>query len=330
MPEHGGDLARASGEYGIPVERWLDLSTGINPLGYPVPAVPPQAWLRLPADALALLRAARDYYGAADALPVAGTQAAIQALPRLRPRSRVMLAALTYNEYAHAWRRSGHAVQAVSPREFEARLEATDVLVVCNPNNPTGERFEPERLLDWHARLAARDGWLIVDEAFVDATPAASLVPFAARPGLVVLRSLGKFFGLAGARVGFAFAAGAMLHALREELGPWSVAGPAQFAARAALEDRAWQAGTRAALAESQQRLRTLLARSGIAARGTALFQWWQHARAAELHRALARQAIWTRWVPEGGGLRFGLPGDEAQWQRLARALVAWEQKQCA
>ncbi len=331
MLEHGGNLARASEEYGIPEERWLDLSTGINPAGYPAPPAPPGIWQRLPGDAGPLLRAAREYYRAAELLQVAGTQAAIQALPRLRSRSRVTLAALTYNEYAHAWTRQGHAVQAVAPCEFDARIADTNVLIVCNPNNPTGERIESERLLEWHARLAARGGWLIVDEAYIDTTPDASLVPLASRPGLIVLRSLGKFFGLAGARVGFAAAERALLHALEDELGPWCVAGPAQFAAIAALCDRNWQAQTRAGLIASGQRLHRLLASAGIAGQGTALFQWWPHERAAELHRALAQQAILTRRIRDGdgGGIRIGFPRDETDWRRLEQALDRWKELQC-
>lgn len=332
MLEHGGNVARASREYGIPEERWLDLSTGINPNGYPVSPVPPGIWQRLPGDAEPLLRWAREYYQAAELLAVAGTQAAIQALPRLRPQSRVTLAALTYNEYAPAWRRKGHAVQVVPPREFGARIAETDVLVVCNPNNPTGECIECDRLLEWHAKLVARGGWLLIDEAYIDVMPDESLARFASRPGLVVLRSLGKFFGLAGARVGFVAAEATLLQALQDELGPWSVAGPARFAAIAALRDRDWQVQTRAALIASGRRLHELLGCSGIDALGTALFQWWRHERAAELHRALARQGILTRRINDGdsGGVRIGLPGAEADWRRLEQALVMWKEMQCA
>lgn len=323
MPEHGGDLARASKKYGVPVERWLDLSTGINPLGYPVPQVPASDWLRLPGNSESLLRAASDYYQADYMLPVAGTQAAIQALPRLRARSRVMLAALTYNEYAYTWKRHGHAVQAVPIREFDRHLAQTDVLIVCNPNNPTGERIDPVQLLDWHARLSAHGGWLIVDEAYIDTTPEASLTSCAARPGLVVLRSLGKFFGLAGARVGFAFASADLLRDLQYELGPWTVSGPAQFVAGTALADRVWHARARAALTKAGQQLNALLARAGVAAQGTALFQWWQDEQAGSLHRELARQAVLTRWFgnAEPGGIRFGLPGIDEEWQRLEQSL---------
>lgn len=326
MPEHGGDLLRASREYGIAAERWLDLSTGINPFGYPVPPVPEREWLRLPSNPEALLRAASEYYETEALLPVAGTQAAIQALPRLRPRSRVILAALTYNEHAHAWRRHGHHVQAAPMDRFDERLAEADVLIVCNPNNPTGERIERKRLLEWRATLADRGGWLIVDEAYIDPTPEESLASFAGQAGLVILRSLGKFFGLAGARVGFVFAERALLRALESELGPWAVSGPAQFAACSALRDRAWQAHTRSSLIESAQRLHILLGHAGLAARGTALFQWCRHERAAELHHVLARQAIMTRVFREDtpASIRFGLPGAEDEWTRLADALALW------
>jgi cobalamin biosynthesis protein CobC len=324
MLEHGGDLTRASKEYGIRKEDWLDLSTGINPLGYPVPAVPAQDWLRLPDDSNpVLLQTARDYYQADWLLPVAGSQAAIRALPRIRPRSRVLVSALTYNEHAHAWQRGGHAVRAVRMRECEAHLSQTDVLIVCNPNNPTGELIERAQLLEWHANLAAHGGWLIVDEAFIDAMPEASAAPLATRPGLIVLRSLGKFFGLAGARVGFAFANADLLRALGDELGPWTVSGPAQFAACEALSNRVWRAQTCDALTRAGQRLNALLARAGVGAQGTALFQWWQDERADELHRELARKAILTRRFQQAkpDGIRFGLPGIEEEWQRLERAL---------
>jgi cobalamin biosynthesis protein CobC len=324
MLEHGGDLARASQEYGIPREDWLDLSTGINPLGYPVPALPVQDWLRLPDDSNpVLMRVAKDYYDADLLLPVAGSQAAIRALPRIRPRSRVLVSALTYNEHAYAWEREGHVVRIVRAHEFDTHLSQADVLIVCNPNNPTGERIAARQLLEWHANLVARDGWLIVDEAFMDAMSEGSVTPFAARPGLIVLRSLGKFFGLAGARVGFAFAGEDLLRALEDELGPWTVSRPAQFAACAALSDRVWQAQTRDALAKAGQRLNTLLVRAGVAARGTALFQWWQDERAEELHRDLARRAILTRRFrhAEPSGIRFGLPGAEEEWQQLEKAL---------
>lgn len=322
--EHGGAIRRAAARYGIPVGSWLDLSTGISPWPYPVPPLPCEAWQRLPEeDDEGLLALARDYYGGTALLPVAGTQAAIQALPRLRPRGRVGILHPSYCEHARAWRRAGHRVREAEARVLVNALDTLDVLVLVHPNNPTGERWPAATLLEWHARLAERDGWLVVDEAFMDATPEVSLAPHAAQhPGLIVLRSLGKFFGLAGARVGFVLACAPLLARLAEELGPWTVSGPARHAAQAALADRAWQAAARTRLREASARLAALLAAHGLAPHGgTALFQWTRTPQAVALHEALARCGVLTRLFREPHSLRFGLPGSEPDWQRLDEAL---------
>ncbi|MBI5938075.1 MAG: threonine-phosphate decarboxylase [Betaproteobacteria bacterium] len=325
MLEHGGRLLHAAHRYGIPVADWLDLSTGINPRGWPVPALPAAAWSRLPDEADGLAAAARDYYGAAHILPVAGSQAAIQALPYLRPRGRVGVPGPGYAEHGHAWRQAGHSVVPMNPDALGRELGPFDVVVLIQPNNPTGTRHAKEAVLDWHAALAARGGWLVVDEAFIDATPEHSLAPFCERPGLIVLRSLGKFFGLAGARVGFALAQPDLLQGLAERLGPWAVAGPARQVAERALRDAAWQASARAQLQAAGQGLAELLRRHGLAPDGgCALFQWLRHDAAAELHRHLARRGILTRLFDEPASIRFGLPGSEADWARLDAALAAW------
>ncbi len=328
MLEHGGRLLRAARQYGIPPEDWLDLSTGINPLGWPVPEVPARVWQRLPEADDGLEAAARACYGAAHCLPVAGSQAAIQALPWLRPRGRVGVLAPGYAEHARAWREAGHEVVPVAaealtpvPSPASGRGEF-DVLVLIHPNNPTGTTFRVEDLLAWHAALAARGGWLVVDEAFMDATPAASLAAFCDRPGLVVLRSLGKFFGLAGARVGFVLAGAELLRRLAERLGPWAVAGPSRHVAARALEDAAWQQAARSRLPAAAQRLAELLGRHGLApAGGCALFQWVCSEAAADIHGQLARRGVLTRLFDRPSSLRLGLPGGEADWARLEAAL---------
>jgi len=191
MLEHGGRLRQAARRYSIPSGEWLDLSTGINPRGWPVPAPPRIAWSRLPEDDDGLEAAARAYYGSRSLLAVAGSQAAIQALPRLRDRARVSVLHPGYFEHAHAWRCAGHQVISVTAERLDAAVAASDVLVLIHPNNPTGARFPVDELLAWQARLDARGGWLVVDEAFMDATPEASLAPFCPRFGLILLRSLG-------------------------------------------------------------------------------------------------------------------------------------------
>lgn len=319
---HGGRLLAAAHRYGIQPGDWLDLSTGLNPHGYPPPPVPASTWARLPEHDDGLIEAARAYYGCVRLLPVPGTQAAIQLLPRLRPPGRVAVLAPMYAEHAHAWRRAGHAVTEL-PAAALAKAADFDVLVLANPNNPTGERFAPATLLALHERLSP-GGWLVVDEAFVDATPQDSLAGHDTRAGRMVLRSLGKFFGLAGARVGFVLAADDLLTALADALGPWPLAGPARHVAMVALRDRAWQERTRATLPGAAARLRALLSAHGLAPTGgCVLFQWVCTPAAAALHEALARRGILTRPFEQPASLRFGLPGAEADWRRLDEALAA-------
>ena len=322
MLEHGGRLREAATRFGIPLADWLDLSTGIAPAPYPVPPLPAHCWHRLPEDDDGLEAAAAAYYGSTELLPVAGSQAAIQALPAVLPGRRISLLAPAYAEHAHAWR--ARAPRLCAADALDAAVAQSDIVVLVNPNNPTGAAFSRTQLLDWHARLAARGGWLVVDEAFIDADPVATLVARAGTPGRVVLRSLGKFFGLAGARVGFVFAPAALRRRLAEQLGPWPLGGPAREAARIALADRAWQAAQRTRLRTDGARLARLLAEAGLGpAAGPALFKWVADPRAAHLYTALARRGVLVRLFDSPASLRFGLPPDEAGWRRLADALAA-------
>lgn len=326
MLEHGGRLLRAARDYGIPPADWLDLSTGISPFAWPVPPLPPSAWQRLPEDDDGLIEAACAYYGATHLLPVAGSQAAIQALPPLRGPSRVGVISPGYNEHAHAWRRAGHTVETLSADVLLDEVPGFDVIVLIHPNNPGGDRFERSRLLACHASLASRGGWLIVDEAFMDATPGDSLCGECGKEGLIVLRSSGKFFGMAGARAGFVAAHPALLEALRDQLGPWTLSGPTRFALKRALADQAWQATAREWLRVSSARLAALLAHYDMApTAGCAFFQWWKDARAETVHVSLARQGIFTRLFAEPASLRFGLPAGDVGFDRLEQALRSLE-----
>jgi cobalamin biosynthetic protein CobC len=326
MLEHGGNLREAQRRYGG--EDWIDLSTGINPVGYPAPPVPADAWHRLPEADPALVDAACAYYGAPAMLPVAGTQAAIQALPRLRPPSRVTVAAPSYAEHAHHWSQHGHTLRQVGYPMLDDAIKDSDVVVVCNPNNPTGATVPPELLLRWSFELAARGGWLVVDEAFGDTAPALSVAAHAGQPGLVVLRSVGKFFGLAGLRLGFVAAEASLLTALADLLGPWAVSGPAQHIALAALRDTGWQRMTQERLAHDGARLRGLLAAHGIQASGTPLFHWWPEDRPEDFHEHMARHAIWVRLFRQAArGVRLGLPARDRDWARIEHALQEWTKR---
>ena len=324
MLEHGGNLAAAALQYGIPLEAWLDLSTGINPNGYPIPKIPQSAWQRLPPTQDGLIEAAKAYYGAPSLLPASGSQAILQALPRLRASARVAILSPAYAEHAHAWSRCGHKITAFTGKPDEKTLNGVDVVVLCTPNNPTAQQFQPADLLKWHAQLAKRGGWLVVDEAFMDATPEFSLAKHAHLEGLFVLRSLGKFFGLAGTRVGFLLAAENHLRMMEEHLGPWPLTGAARIIAAQALQDKAWQQRTRIQLQAASARLAGLLGQYGLQPQaGTHLFQWVPTAKADSWHAYLATQGIWVRKFKEISALRFGVPSEDG-WARLEAALAAF------
>ncbi|WP_277589411.1 threonine-phosphate decarboxylase CobD [Pseudomonas chlororaphis] len=325
MLEHGGRLRKAAEQYGIAEADWLDLSSGLAPWPWPIPEIGMRAWARLPETDDGLEQAARDYYGAAHVLPVPGSQAAIQLLPRLRRAGKVGVLSPCYAEHAEAWRRSGYIVREVLEQEVDFFLDSLDVLVVVNPNNPTGLSLTPERLLDWHARLAQRGGWLVVDEAFMDNTPQLSLAAQADQVGLIVLRSFGKFFGLAGVRLGFVLAERKLLKLLAEQVGPWAVSGPTRVLGQVCLRDSQGHGRQRLRSEAASLRLAQLLKRHGLKPQGgCALFQWLITDRAELLHEFMARRGILLRLFTHNSSLRFGLPADEADWSRLEQAFVAY------
>lgn len=326
---HGGDLAAAAMAYPDAPKPWIDLSTGINPWPYPIPSLPMAVWGRLPgaAEESALRHAAAGFFGVADpalVLPAAGAQPLIQALPRLLNTRSVAVAGPTYAEHAAAWRAAGAAVaNRWTPDAVLGGALRADVLVVVNPNNPDGRVWPPDVLLEIADAQAARGGWLVVDEAFADADPAASLAACAGRPGLIVLRSFGKFFGLAGARLGFLLAAPDVVAKTRALLGPWAVSGPALALGAAAYADREWIAATRDRLDAAAARLDAVLLAAGLeAVGGTSLFRLVACADGAALFRRLAAAGLWTRpFADQPQRLRLGLPPDDAALTRLKAAL---------
>jgi cobalamin biosynthetic protein CobC len=332
---HGGNLGEAVRRYGIARENWTDLSTGINPDGYPVPPIEPSAWLRLPDDDDDLEAVAARHYGSVRALAMAGTQAAIRMLPEVLPAGPIGIGLLTYGEYAPAFARAGFRVERFITEPFADRRDSASFvleprrslpanlkhLVLVNPNNPGTEQFAPEVVMDWHRQLSARGGTLVVDEAFVEAIPGLSVASRSDSEGLIVLRSVGKFFGLAGARAGFVLACPRVDRAMRQLRGPWTVSGPARAAVRAALLDTAWQAQARERLTAASTRLVRLLGVYGLNALHTPFFAWVRDARAEKWQDCLARHGVWVRRFDVVAGLRFGLAADESAWGHIEDAL---------
>ena len=310
----------------MPAEGWVDLSTGVNPLPWPADPAAMAAARRLPDSGLlgGLRAAAAAAYGCDGPARVAlapGTQALIQWLPRLRPAGRVAVVAPTYGEHAPAWAAAGHLVEEIA--DPDAAGDA-DVVVLTRPNNPDGKMADRDRILALARALGRRGGQVVVDEAFADLDPALSLVA-GAPANVIILRSFGKFFGWPGLRLGFALADPQTVETLRRALGPWPVSSVAAEIGTAALADAEWQARTRAALAAAAGRLDAILGAADMqVVGGTSLFRYCRHAEAARIHARLGGAGIHVRRFPEDERfLRFGLPGPEAHWRRLERALAA-------
>jgi cobalamin biosynthetic protein CobC len=328
LPRHGGDLAHATALYGEPRGGWLDLSTGINPIPYPAPPIGPADLGRLPdPDRLArLIATARDAYAVPDGvrlIAAPGSEIAIRLLPLVAPAGKVAILAPTYGSHREAWANAGRAVVAVG--SVEANPDDAAILVLANPNNPDGRLTETDPLVHLAEGLGRRGGLLIVDEAFADLAPEASLIPHLAGLPAVVLRSLGKFYGLAGLRLGFVAGAEPDLGRLETLLGDWPVSGPAIAAGEAALADAPWRDATRRRLSRDAARLRALLRAHGLTVLGGSdLFVLVGDRNALALHRRLAERGIWTRaFAEEPTWLRLGLPADDAGFARLDQALAA-------
>ena len=306
--DHGGGLDAAMARFGGNRGDWLDLSTGINPCAYPLPTFGPEDWNRLPDQAAfaALEAAARDFWQVPDeaaVLAAPGASGLIARIPALWPLGRVEIPGPTYNEHGRAFAAHGWS------------MGAGEAQVLVHPNNPTGRVWTAQ---DVTAPFA------VIDESFGDVMPETSLMPLATRQGVLILKSFGKFWGLAGMRLGFAIGDATLIGRLAAMIGPWAVSGPALRTGTQALQDKTWAMTTRARLEADAQRLDALMGQKRVG--GTALFRLYQVDNALRWQDHLAQHHIWTRVFPyDGQWLRLGLPGDEKGWQQLGRALEGWQ-----
>jgi cobalamin biosynthetic protein CobC len=325
--EHGGDIAAARRLFPDAPQPFIDLSTGINPDPYPLPPLDAKVFARLPDSAaqLRLSKIAAQTYGAPSAAHVVcapGTQILLPLVAALVSAGRAAILGPTYSEHARAAARAGHAV--LDARHMN-ELHGANLAIVVNPNNPDGRIIAKEELLALGDALGARGGLLLVDEAFMDVgPPGASLAGNIDRGNVVVLRSFGKFFGLAGLRLGFAVAAPKLAARLNRALGPWAVSGPAIAIAEQALADIVWIEATRARLQCAAQKLDQVLIDSGVEViGGTSLFRLVRTRRADEIFQHLGSNGIIVRAFREQPTwLRFGVP-HESGWDRLRLALTS-------
>lgn len=310
--DHGGGLDAAVARYGGAKGDWLDLSTGINPVPYPVGDIPQSAWTALP-DRLAnerLLTAARNFWGIPDGAEIVlapGASALIARLPTLFECGEVFINNPTYNEYDAAFRAADDWLLVDGSGEGD-----TDVFV--HPNNPSGRLFEAE--------LIGRKRHTVVDESFCDVAPGMSHVTLADSDGVVILKSFGKFWGLAGLRLGAAICAPRLAARFRDLLGPWPVSGPALEIATRALRDTAWAEQTRDRLTTDAERLDWLMTEHGAnVVGGTSLFRLYEVDDAEVWQARLAAQHVWTRIFPYSKTwLRLGLPAPD-DWAKLEAAV---------
>lgn len=322
---HGGDLDAARRRFPEARQHWIDLSTAINPIAYRVSELSADVWSRLPLkmDEGALREVACRRYGVGDpamVVPAPGTQSLIQVIPRLREPAHVAVLGPTYGEHVAAWRREGHETAEI--KDLSAVGEA-NIVVLVNPNNPTGHVVAADEVRDLAETLRRRDGWLIVDEAFADVMPTETSVASNLPPATIVMRSLGKTYGLAGVRLGFSISSADIAAQIADALGPWAVSGPALAIGRTALADDMWLNETRDRLQRDAQRLENLLVTEGFhILGGTPLFRLAAHADAQSIADMLGQHGIHVRRFPEQPEwLRFGLAGPEDDWRRLEQAL---------
>ncbi|WP_193755581.1 threonine-phosphate decarboxylase CobD [Psychromonas sp. psych-6C06] len=333
---HGGQLERVATQFNIPRAQWLDLSTGIAPYSYPIPDIPAQAWQQLPHISSRLIAVAKVYYQAQHCWPVAGSQQLIEKLPQLwekrlsasskeMPCKHVYLPKVGYKEHQHAWQQAGYQLHFYQQRLPEV-LAPNSVVVVINPNNPLTDQFTVAQLQALAERCQTQQALLVIDEAFADIFDADfSYVPHLseAQQNVIVLRSFGKFFGLAGLRIGFVCSSQYWCEVIQENIGPWSVNGPALYIAEQALSDTAWQVKQQQRLQVQRHKMQQLLSEIWPMYRieSNALFMTLFTEYAPLIYQQLCQHAVYVRLTDEKNALRFGI-ADEKQLQKLQEVFM--------
>ncbi len=322
---HGGMLDQMRADFPDAPEPWIDLSTGINPTPWPVGTIAASQLHALPTLTAyeACSEAMAHSFGApaASVLPTAGSELVIRLLPTVLDLHSVAILDPSYGDHVRVWTASGATV--IRTDNPLAHAATSDAVILCNPNNPDGRAFDPVDLEAACQKLAARGGWLIIDEAYADLDPAQSMARHGGAEGLIVLRSFGKFFGLPGLRLGAFIAPSKLRMRMSERVGVWNVSGMALHIGAAAYRDRLWQADTRCALQRARGRLDAILNDAGLhALGGTDLFGFVRANDAQALWQRLAETGIYVRrFASMPDCLRIGLPADEVAESRLKEAL---------
>jgi cobalamin biosynthesis protein CobC len=322
---HGGALSEAIARYGGTASEWLDLSTGISPFSLPLPEFSADCWRRLPEQAevqRVCELAMRHYGGSVVPIAVPGTQSAIQLLPFLTPNaSEVAIVSPTYGEYQQAYQRMDMAIDPIETLDGATETRAS-VAVLANPNNPNGRETSRDDIFGF-AR-AQRHRLVIVDEAFADMRQDLTMAGAAGtEPNLIVMRSFGKFFGLAGLRLGFVFAEAGLAKILSDRLGPWAVSGPALAIAAHAFSRIDLISDLRKKMEKAHAMTRSALNMAGVSIVGeTALFFYCEVGDGAAVRDLLASHKVLVRAFDHSPSrIRIGLAPDDLSAVRLRETM---------
>ena len=308
--QHGGKIDSAVASYGGKKTEWLDLSTGINPISYPLSKFKKNVWEALPDDETFrnVLSAAKLFWDvptSSSILCSSGASALIALIPFLYAYRTVTIEGPTYSEHEASFRNAG----------FSLIPKDGDVQIVVNPNNPDGRLHLKNKVIKNHRKLT------IIDESFCDPTQENSLAILTKKPGFIVLKSFGKFWGLGGVRLGFAVGTKETLDPIKKALGPWQVSGPALAIGTQALNDLDWAAETRLKLIDLSARLDKLMKNHQLIG-GTNLFRLYSVSDATAFAQYLASAKILTRTFNYNRNwIRFGLPKKESDWKRIQKVL---------
>ena len=316
--QHGGDIDLAIKKYGGQRADWIDLSTGINRTSYPWQESVKVELRDLPSSKLlmGLEKAASRAYKVAegtDTAAVQGAQQIISLLPIcLKNYNSVAILGPTYNEYEKAFKSSGIKAETVSE---VSKLSSSDIAIIVNPNNPTGKVIAEEILDD----LSKKVRILIIDESFK---------MFSSRriqkfDNVIQINSLGKFFGLAGVRLGFVSGPSDFIKSVREMLGPWPISSIAAEIGIIALNDTTWISEMEKILLEGSNVLHKACSTKNWKLVGkTNLFHTYATSSCLEVEEQFAAHYIWIRTFDYSQTwIRLGIPTSKYEWTRVRQVL---------
>ena len=323
MIEHGGNLDKAISFYGGKESEWIDLSTGINPNSYPIPKLSISDWRSLPTkteikDLESIIKSKQKI--SSEIIMVPGAQMAINFLPFLLKGegTEVRILTPTYNEYNYCFTNTGFKVN--SCQKFN-QLFNSDIAIIVNPNNPDGKIYEINELFE----LSKSVKILIVDESFIDSVECDSIVNQLNEDvsNIIVIRSFGKFFGLAGLRLGYVFSGKEIIRKFKRFFGPWQISKMSVKIATIAFSDDVWIKKTKNNLNEKANAIDNLMKKiNWKITGGTNLFRLYSTSNSDLAQKLLAEKFIWSRkFSYSKKWIRLGIP-NERDFKKLKKIVM--------